>query len=159
MKTLPEQYFFRYAFPCTEVILQKKKITQQRFDDLKFAAENNIVPSRKILEDTYKTALENLKDIAAKEGRDCWDISVIKKYFGQGEHNNFIDSGRGEYGHAPESLKDMCRIKEGIVDDIKGDIIRVKYDSKERMCRNIYGIGLKKGSKVVIHYGYIVRKI
>lgn len=154
----PEAYFFRYAFPCTEVLLQKKKISQQRFDELKSAAEKGITPSKEILEDTYKTALENLRQIAAKEGKDCWDISVVKKYFEEDGHNNFIDSGRGEYGHAPESLKDMCRIKEGIVDDIKGDIISVKYNGKERMCRNIYGIELKKGSKVVIHYGYIVSR-
>lgn len=151
-----EQYFFRYAFPCTEVLLQKGKITKERFDSLKKAAESGKIPAKEILEDTYKTAFENLKKIANEMKRDYWDIEVIRKYFDEGGHNDFINSGGGEFGHAPESLKDMCRIKEGTAEEIIGDIVRVKCGSRERMCRNIYKLRLRKGDNVVIHYGYIV---
>ncbi|PIN87079.1 hypothetical protein COV19_01525 [Candidatus Woesearchaeota archaeon CG10_big_fil_rev_8_21_14_0_10_44_13] len=157
----PEQYFFRYAWPCTEVLLEKKKVSQQRFNDLKFAANNNIIPLRNVLEDTYKTAFENLKNIAKAMKKDHWDISVIKRYFDEGEHNNFINSGKGEFGHAPESLKDMCRVHEGVIDSINKGFIRVEYDNerKARMCMNPYKIKLKPGDRVKIHYGYVIEKI
>jgi len=152
----PEQYFFRYAFPCAEVLLQIKRITPQRFKDIKFAAENGVVPSREVLEDTFKTAIDNMKKIAAEEGKDHWDISVVKKYFDEGEHNRFIDCGGGFFGHAPPTIKDLCRITTAVVEDIKGEIVKVKYDSKERMCVNLYNLKLKKGEKVKIHYAYII---
>ena len=154
----PDQLFFRYAWPCTEVILQKKKITQERFDQLKKAAEGGRTPAKEILEDTYKTAFTNLKKIAAEIKKDYWDIEVIRKYFEEGGHNDFISSGGGEFGHAPESLKDLCRIKEGIVEEIIGGIVRVRHGKKERMCRNIYHLKLRKGDSIVMHYGYVVSK-
>jgi hypothetical protein len=162
-----EQYFFRYAFPCAEVLLQIKRIDQKRFDEIKSAAEKGIVPSREILEDTFKTAFENIKKIAAKEGKDYWDISVIKKYFDEGEHNDFIGCGGGFFGHAPATIKDLCMIKTAIVEEIKADdiqgnkseIVKVKYDGKERMCINFYNLKIKKGDKVKLHYAYIIEKV
>ncbi|MFC1731419.1 hypothetical protein ACFL6I_13960 [candidate division KSB1 bacterium] len=154
----PDQYFFRYAFPCAEVLLQLKRISQQRFDDLKFAAENNITPSREILEDTYKVAFENLMKIANDMKKDYWDIEVIKKYFEEDKHNEFINTGHGTFGNAPESMKDMCRVITAVIEEIKGHILKVKYDGKERMCRNIYNLKLKQGDKVRVHYGYVVEK-
>ena len=59
----PEQYFFRYAFPCAEVLMQLKRVTPERFEELKTLAETGKTPSREILEDTYKLAMENLKKI------------------------------------------------------------------------------------------------
>ncbi|MCX6707931.1 MAG: hypothetical protein NT001_07430 [Candidatus Woesearchaeota archaeon] len=159
MKTLPEQYFFRYAWPCTEVILQKNKITKERFEQLKKAAESGETPSRDVLEDTYKTAFENLRKIAKNRGKDYFDIDVINEYFELGGHNDFINSGGGEFGHAPESMKDICRIIYGTVMDIKDDIIKVSYKNNVRMCRNIYKLKLRKGDTVRIHYGYVVDKI
>ena len=163
----PEQYFCRYAFPCAEILLQIKRIDQKRFDEIKSAAEKGIVPSRKVLEDTFKTAFDNIKKIAAKEGKDYWDISVIKKYFDEGEHNDFIDCGGGFFGHAPATIKDLCRIKTAVVEDIPGvniqgekaEIVKVKYNGKERMCINFYKLKLKKGDKVKLHYAYIIEKI
>lgn len=158
MDKTPEQYFFRYAFPCAEVLLQTKRIDQKRFDELKSAIDRGATPSREVLEDTFRTAFENMKGIAKREGKDHWDISVIRRYFEEG-HNMFIDSGGGYFGKSPESIKDMCRIKEAVVGSIIGDAVKVKYGSKERMCRNIYRLGLKKGDKVRMHYGYIIERI
>jgi hypothetical protein len=158
MKASPEQYFFKYAFPCAEVLLQIKRIDQKRFDDLKFAAENGVVPSREILEDTFKTAFDNIRKIAAEEGKDYWDISVIKKYFDEGEHNKFIDCGGGFFGHAPATIKDLCRVTTAVVEDVGGDAVKVRYDGKERMCINFYNLKLKKEDKVKVHYAYIIEK-
>lgn len=155
----PEQLFFRYAWPCAEVLLQLKRISQERFDELKKAAESSSVPSREILEDTFKVAFENLKKIAAEAKKDYWDIEVVRKYFEEHGHNEFINSGHGTFGNAPESMKDLCRIKEGTVEEIIGGIVRVKYGKSERMCKNIYRLKLKKGDNVAMHYGYAIEKV
>ncbi|MCX8147528.1 MAG: hypothetical protein N3D84_03610 [Candidatus Woesearchaeota archaeon] len=157
----PEQYFFRFAWPCTETLLQKKKITQQRFNDLKFAAEHNLAPSRNILEGTYKNAFENLKKIAKQMKKDYWDIEVIKKYFEQGEHNRIIESGHGEYGNAPPTLKEMCKISKGIVEKVEikegRKVFSVNINGKERKCLDFYNLLPKEGDKVLVHYAYIVK--
>lgn len=155
----PEQYFFRYAWPCAEVLLQLKRISQERFDEIKAAAEKGITPSREMLEDTYQVAFKNIKEIAEEEGKDYWDISVIKRYFEGEQHNKFINSGHGTFGKAPEAMKDICRIINGTIMEVKDDIIKVSYKNNVRMCRNIYKLKLKKGDNVRIHYGYIVDKI
>ncbi|MFO8016163.1 MAG: hypothetical protein R6U32_03600 [Candidatus Woesearchaeota archaeon] len=156
---VPEKLFSRYAFPCTEVILQKGKISQERFNELKAMAEKGVTPPKKILEETYTTAMEQMDRIAERRNTGRWDIEVIKEYFERGGHNDFIDSGGGEFGHAPESMKDMCRILEGEVEEINGGILKVRVKGRERMCRDIHNLGLKKGNRVIIHYGYVVGKI
>ncbi len=155
----PEQYFFRYAWPCTEILLQTKRVSQERFDNLRELAEEGETPSREILEDTYKGAFENLKKIAQELKLDYWDISVIKRYFIGNWHNEFINNGGGTFGHAPEPMKDMCRINIGIVEEIGDRFVTVKFGTKQRRCFNIYNLHLEKGDKVSMHYAYVIEKV
>ncbi|MFH1440106.1 MAG: hypothetical protein ABIG89_06055 [Candidatus Woesearchaeota archaeon] len=184
-----KQYFFRYAWPCTEVILADKRITQQRFDNLKSAIENNITPSREILEDTYKVAIDNLKELAERinaernKGNnhnsnindknqnnqiDYWDVEVIKAYFTEKVHNEFIESEKAFFSKFPPSIKDLCRIHKAVIEKIENingkRIVFVRYNvksnvkSKERRCINLYNLELKQGDEVIIHYAYVIEK-
>ena len=155
-----EKYFFKYAWPCTEVILTDKRISQQRFDDLKYAAEHDIVPNRDVLEDTYKVAFANLKELAERMNAEkntyenkeedkefgkeknkkinYWDIEVIKRYFTPEEHNMFIESEKAFFSKFPPSVKDLCKIHTAVIDKIETiagkKIIFVSYNSDD--CNN-----------------------
>jgi len=183
-----EQYFFKYAWPCTEIILTDKRITQQRFDDLKYAVENDITPSREILEDTYKVAIDNLKELAERmnleESKDnnqnngsnnnedekinYWDLEIVKAYFSEKEHNALIDSERAFFSRFPPSIRDLCKIHKAIIENIENingkAIVFVKYNddkgiSKERRCINIYNLEIKANDCVIIHYAYVIEKL
>ncbi|MBT4823887.1 hypothetical protein HN695_00790 [Candidatus Woesearchaeota archaeon] len=173
IKDTPEQHFFKYAWPCTEIILTDKRIPQQRFDDLKYAIENNITPSREILEDTYKVAFANLKELAERLSKEqnkeinYWDMEVIQRYFTEAEHNMFIESEKAFFCKFPPAVKDLCKIHTAVIDKIEviSDriILFVKYkddkgEEKERRCLNIYNLEIKPQDKVIIHYGYIIEK-
>ena len=169
----PEQYFFKYAWPCTEVILADKRISQQRFNDLKYAIENDITPSREVLEETYKVAFANLKELAARMSAErnqqinYWDMEVIRKYFTEEEHNMLIDSEKAFFSRFPPSVRDLCKIHTAVIDKIETIagkvIVFVSYqinDKKiERRCINIYNLKLNPQDKVIIHYGYIIEKV
>lgn len=154
----PEQYFFRYAWPCTEMLLVRKKISEMRYKELKFAAESNITPARQVLEETYKTAIEQLRKVSS----DYWQIPVIRRYFVE-EHNAFIDSGHAEIANATPEQRELCKVYEGIVEEIKraGDynVVIVRYDSRERRCINLYGLDIKRGDAVTIHYNFVIEKL
>ncbi|HLC98975.1 MAG TPA: hypothetical protein VJC00_03145 [Candidatus Nanoarchaeia archaeon] len=153
----PEQYFFRYAWPCTEMLLIRKKISEVRYKELKFSAESNITPSRKILEDTYKTAISQLKKISS----DYWHIPVIRKYFLE-EHNRFIDSGEPEIAKCTPAQRELCKVYTGVVGEVKKagdyDVVIVRYGKSERRCINLYGLELKKGDAVTVHYNFVIEK-
>ena len=44
-----EWYFFKYAFPCSQVLLQLKKITQEEYAEFKKMFADNINKFRKEL--------------------------------------------------------------------------------------------------------------
>ncbi|MBT4540471.1 hypothetical protein HOC35_03075 [Candidatus Woesearchaeota archaeon] len=164
---ISEQYFFKYAWPCTEVILMDKRIRQQRFDDLKYAVENDITPSREVLEDTYKVAFVNLKELAERMNKDCWDIEVIKRYFSEDEHNMLIESEKAFFNKFPPTVRDLCKIHTAIIDKIETiagkRIMFVKYKINgkeiERRCINIYNLSIEPNDIVIIHYAYIIEKV
>ena len=153
-----EEYFFRYAFPCSEVLLQLKRIDQEDYDSLEKMLLKGEVPSRSDLERIFPVAFERIKRLAGKMGRDYWDFDVISEYWLR-DHNDVIDRGEGIYGVASESFKKLCRVNVADIVERKGDNLIVEYDGGKRVVSDVLVRDVNVGDKVRIHYGYAVEKV
>ncbi|MBW2971074.1 HypC/HybG/HupF family hydrogenase formation chaperone [Candidatus Woesearchaeota archaeon] len=156
-KVTSETYFFKYAFPCTQVLLDQGKIDQATFQKLKLMHDTHQIPDRKTLENTYKSAFRRLKMIAKRKDKDYWDIEVIKKYFLE-DHNIFINLGEGDYANFPTELKELCKVYVAEIVDKNGDILTVRYPNTQTQSK-VVGKELpeaKVGDKVTIHLGFAV---
>jgi len=123
----PEEYFFKYAFPCSQVLLQQRRISQEKYKNLMDMYNKGQTPDREVLESVFQAAFTRIKKLAVEMQRNYWDLSVIKEYW-EKYHNQIIKQGEGMYGKAPESFKDLCRIHVAEVVEVKGEMMRVKYD-------------------------------
>jgi len=156
-----ESYFFRYAFPCAHLTLERGAITQEQYDVLQRRFLEDDPPSREELEKTYTVAFGFLKALGEKMGgKDKWDKSVIRKYWRGGAHNEVIDRGEGYFEDKPEALKELCRIHIAeIIKKIDNKLI-VKYkNNKMRVVFNDIVPEAKVGDKVTIHYAYAIELI
>ncbi|MDP2926048.1 MAG: hypothetical protein Q8N99_06760 [Nanoarchaeota archaeon] len=155
---LPELYFFKYAFPCAFVILQRGNLSQEEYNNLNKKFLEGKSPSREILEKSFPVAFTRIKRLAEKMNKDMWDFEVIRRYWNK-EHNRIINNGEGMYGKAPESFKDLCRINMAEVVERKGNMLIVGHDRKERIVFDVLVPDAKVGDKVKIHYAYAVEKV
>jgi NADPH-dependent ferric siderophore reductase len=154
-----EEYFFRYAYPCSEMLVKLGKLNKETKRLLDSEFESNTTPTKLELEEAFPAAFRRIKLIAKKMNKqDYWDEYVIKKYFRE-EHNNFIDANDGTYAKLPQSLKNICKVYVAEVMDVKDNILVVKYDHTERSVINKFLNDVKKGDKVTIHFGFAVEKI
>lgn len=157
-----ERYFFKYAFPCANVILERGNISQEEFDNLKRLFDDGEVPEREILEGVFSKAFERIDRVASRMGKVRWDLDVVKEYW-KNEHNRLINNNEEDYEKAPESFKDLCRINIAEVVERKEDMLIVKYGSGNvRVVFNSLVPSAKVGDRIKIHYGYgveIVDKI
>jgi len=153
-----EEYFFRYAYPCSDMLLKLGKLDKDSKEILDKEFECNVIPTKLQLEEFFPSALIRMKNIAKKMNLDYWDIAVIKKYFRE-EHNKYIDSNDGAYAKLPPSIKDICKVYIAEVIDVKDNILVVKYDHKERSVINKFIPDIKKGDRVTIHFGFAVEKV
>ena len=165
-----EWEFFKYAFPCSQVLLQQGKITKEEYEDLKKKFLDCGAPEREILERVFSAAFVRIKKLASEQNKDYWDFEVINEYW-ENYHNKIIDEGEGIYGKAPESFKDLCKIHEAEVVERKGNMLIVRYsgdgsrdedrsrDETERVIFDTLVKDAKVGDKVKIHYGYGVEMV
>lgn len=153
-----EEYFFRYAFPCSQVLLQLKRISEADYDSLEGMFLRREVPARGKLEETFPVAFVRIKKLAARMDKNYWDFDVIKEYWLR-DHNEVIDRGEGIYEVAPESFKRMCRINVADVVEREGDNIIVRYGENKRVVSNFLVPDVTVGEKVRIHYGYAIEKV
>jgi hypothetical protein len=155
-KLSPESYFLRYAFPCTYVIKQRGDITQKTFDILEKAVMKSGKVDRALLESVYKKAFERLRNLAIEMKKDYWSIDVLKEYF-RNKHNSLIMIGDGNYAHAPESLKEMCKVQKAVIVEKKEGFLVVKYNKdKTRVVGSIFLPNARIGDRVLIHHGFAV---
>jgi hypothetical protein len=155
-----ENYFLRYAFPCTYVIKQRGEIDDKIFKKLENATFKNFKIERKLIESTYKKAFERM-DRVAKEMKinDHWDIRVIKEYFTK-KHNEMIEAGDGSYAVAPKVFKELCKVKKAKIIDAKEGFFIVKYDkNKTRVVASFFVPNAKIGECVMIHHGFAVEMV
>lgn len=153
-----ERYFFKYAFPCSQVLLQLKKISQEEYTDLRKKFLKKEFPSRETLERVFSAAFTRIKKLAEKMQKDYWNPAVIKEYW-ENYHNQIITEGDGMYGKAPESFKDLCRINIAKVIERKGNMLIVNIDGNRRIVFDVLVPDISIGDKVKVHYGYAVEKI
>ena len=103
-----EEYFFRYAYPCSETLVRLNKLRVEKKKILDKEWEANVIPTKLELEECFPAAFKRIKKIAKDMDKDYWDISIIKKYF-QEEHNKYIDADDGDYKRLPPAIKDICK--------------------------------------------------
>lgn len=150
----PERLFLRYALPCTFLLIVQKKIPQETANLLEEIYIKNKPLERKVLEEIFTTAYEQIKIIA--KDKDPWNNETIKKYFLE-KHNDFVDH-RDEI---PEGLKDFCRIQEAQIIDMHSNYeVTVMFHShKTRIVKTKLVENTNIGNLVRVHYYYIVDKL
>jgi hypothetical protein len=153
----PEQYFFRYAFPCSHIKLKRKEITLEKYHELEKRFLENNPPEKKELEKIYSNGFFFIKRLAKKRNKEYWDIEILEEYW-KTEHNNIIDKAEKNYKDSPEPMKDLCRTINAEIIEKKPGIIIVKYDNKKRNVKNPFFPELNIGDTVKIHYSYAVDK-
>ncbi|MDP2750010.1 MAG: hypothetical protein Q8O89_04210 [Nanoarchaeota archaeon] len=155
-RTPVEVYFLRYAFPCTYVKLARGEISESDYNELEKSAIEGFILSRPRLENIYKTAFFQIRNLAREMQKDIWDYEVIEEYFMR-RHNEIINKGEGLYSIAPEKQKDLSRVKFGIVSEKKNDVLTVSFeDNTKRKVLNHLVPKAQAGDKVSVHYAHAV---
>jgi len=157
----PEQYFFRYAYPCSENLVMLKKITDKEKKELEIKFLKNQCPSRKELEKYYSAAFERIKKVAKAMKRKPWDIDVMREYFID-EHNRVIERNEGNYKLLPKSMKAICKVYIGEVVERKGNILTLEINDKGKKTKRKVldnSLNAKKGDKVTVHYGFAIESL
>lgn len=109
-----EVYFLKYAFPCAFITLQRGRISQSEFEMLERAAIAGAVVARADLERIFAPAMRRLRKLAEKKGYEMWSRELVAEYYFT-NHNRIIDEGEGDYGNAPEVLRELCKIFPAVV--------------------------------------------
>ncbi|MBN1544844.1 hypothetical protein JW898_05285 [Candidatus Woesearchaeota archaeon] len=146
---LPEVYFLRYAFPCARVLVDlRKDITEEEFEQMQNAVENDIPLSRKYLEKVFHLAFERMKTVSD----DVWNVKTIRKYFCEGHEATLSKD-------LPPMIKRLCVVKPGkLVQYIKGCFKADLGDGDIRIVTALYK-DAKVGDTAMVHYGYAVEKV
>lgn len=159
-----ENYFLKYAFPCSFVLKQRGEIDDKIIARLERAAINNDKVSRELLERVYFRAFFRIKVLAEELEKDYWDLEVIKEYFLK-RHNELLDgmfNDKDDKGldvdpKAPKFLKNLCKVFVARIIKKGEDFLVVEYDNgKRRVVSNALVLEAKVGDNVSIHYGYAV---
>lgn len=158
MKKEAERYFFKYAFPCAFLKLERKEITKKEYGEMeeKFCEGNTISKSK--LERIFKPAFVRIKRLAKRMNKDYWNFDVIKEYW-LNEHNRIIDSNEEAYSETTSAFKDLCRIHKAEVTEKKENSLIVSYRGKKRRVYNTIVQDAREGNKVTIHFAYAIEKI
>lgn len=155
----PELYFLRYAFPCAFIKLQQGKLTKKLYDSLHEAALGKKAVTKAGLMKVFPLALGHIEQIATEKKINKWSVEAIKEYFWE-KHDDVIEAGEGFYASAPKVLCELCRVAPAEVLRRGGNWAVVKFaNNKSRSVLTELVPGLKKGDRVMVHYGYVVEKL
>ena len=154
-----EAYFLKYAFPCAFITLQRGGIDRKTYDRLEKAAVKGDALPRKLLEKVFTAAFRRIGVLAREKKCEVWDLRLIKEYYWK-RHNMLIRQGEGSYRFAPPALKKLCRILPATVESVRGKtaVVKFKNGGKRPVMTDLCG-RLKKGDRVMVHYGYAVEKL
>jgi len=154
-----EAYFLKYAFPCAFITLQRGAINQKTYDRLEKAAVRGDSLTRKELEKVFAAADRRMDILVRERGYKKWSFELVQDYYWKW-HDRFIKDGEGSYRFAPKVLKELCRVLSGTVVRVRKEaaVIRFKGGKTRPVMTALTG-PLKKGDKVIVHYGYAVEKI
>ena len=154
-----EKEFFKYAFPCSQTLMQLGRISKEDYEKLRKKFFNGKTPDREFLEKSFVAAFKRIKRLAKEMNKDYWDIDVIVEYW-LNNHNKMINSGDGLYSKTPESFNRLCRVNDALVVEKKEDQLIVEYGEKcVRVVSGFLVPNAKVGEKYRIHYGFAIEKI
>ncbi|MBW3012425.1 hypothetical protein KY311_04520 [Candidatus Woesearchaeota archaeon] len=148
-----ELYFLKFAYPCSEILRDLGKITDNDVEKLKQHMEKRQIPEREYLEKVFSAAVNRIK----KSNGRIWDKKIIRKYFVE-EHDDVIDSNEGSYAVLNDKIKNLCRVKKAELVRQKGRIFLAKTGKEERPVICLYD-NPKVGDNVLIHYACAVEKL
>lgn len=149
---LPEVYFLRYAFPCARVLVDfRKTMSENEFETLKEAVENDIPLDRKYLEKTFDRAIDGLKTVSD----DIWNINTIREYFWH-RHEEHLSKD------LPKIVHRLCIVRKGrLVKQIEKNgetFFKADIDNGDsRIVMPLYK-DAAEGDTAMIHYGYAVER-
>jgi len=159
MKTeTPERYFFKYAFPCAFLKLERKEITKKEYDEMEKKFCNGDSINKKNLERIFEPAFRRIKLLSERMKKDYWNINAIKEYW-LNEHNKLIDKNDSGWAEQTGRFKDLCKIHKAEIIEEKANSIVVKYGSRKREVYNVLVPDAKKGDTVTIHFSYAIEKV
>ncbi|MFH1210020.1 MAG: HypC/HybG/HupF family hydrogenase formation chaperone [archaeon] len=151
----PEQYFLKYALPCSYVLVDQKRLSKEEQEELRYRLLNNKEITKEELERTFTAAFRRIKELAKKMNKDYWDINVIKKYWLE-EHNRYIDKNDGMYSKFSENFREICKVYKAEVIEINKNILTVSYNNKTRKVFSDLIPNVKLKDMVTIHQGYAI---
>jgi hypothetical protein len=148
----PEAVFFRYSADCAYHLFSLGRIKKEQYIRILKCREKREVPDRAFLEAVYPAAMERIKRLAETLGKNHWDVEVIRKYFLE-EHNKVIDRGEGYYATAPNALKELCKVRMGIVKaKDKRNTYRVDFGDREEVVVGKYVPNVGVGDRISTHW-------
>lgn len=145
------QFFARYSYPCSVVLLEREEIDEKTQEKLK----NIYEPDKELLEKVFWRALVPLEKLAKKMNSDIFDINVQKKYWYE-THNELLSKQCKGFEHIKGKQLELCKIYPAEIINTKGV---VKYLNGERKVKLDFIEKPKKGNLVTIHYNYACEKI
>lgn len=158
----PEVLFFRYAFPCTRVILDRGGINQENYSKLEELAREGKAPNFDELEKIYKNAFSIMKKLYGKKYRHK---KSIEAYWIGGDHNKEINSNP-DYKDKSEEFKNLCKVRKvniiGKAPFLKETsawfVFKEQGNNEEQTAWNPYSLEIKKNDIVNIHHNIIIEK-
>ena len=158
-KISPERYFLLYAYPCSFVLVEQGRITEEKRKELEKKLLENKPLDRNELEHLFPAAFRRIKQLAEEMKKDTWNLGVIKDYFFGEKHNDFIDKGDGMYALVGQNFKDLCKVHKAKVIGRAGNVLTVKCGG---MIKNVFATlvpNAKKGDMITTHLAFAVEKI
>ncbi|MFH0970465.1 MAG: HypC/HybG/HupF family hydrogenase formation chaperone [Candidatus Diapherotrites archaeon] len=154
----PEILFVKYAFPCAFILRERNEITEEELSMIEQAALHEKILPRDFLERVFFRAFNRIDRLANEMKKRRWDYEVIHSYF-VSRHNEIISNGSEAYEHAPDSLRELCKVYSAKIQSIQDTTLVVKYGDKIRpVCGEMIPFP-KIGENVTIHYGYAIERV
>lgn len=132
------ELFLHYAWPCAEIRLRSKLISEDDFKRLKSFLKNKENIDIDFLTACFPKAVASLKEY--KNGTDCWSFESVSDYWRNGH------KGTGD-----------CAVKHFIVFEIRKR--RIVFVGLKHPVINEYNFELKVGDHILVHHKRIIEKI
>jgi hypothetical protein len=159
-KIRAEVFFLKYAFPCAFITLQRGKITKREYDFLWKCAVKGKPVSRETLERVFAAASRRIREMSLRKKMQPWSLEALREYYWR-RHNEIIDKRLESYKFAPLVLRELCKVMPARVLMLKRKVAVVKFEGsgKTRAVMTDLVGKLKKGDRVMVHYGYAVERL
>jgi hypothetical protein len=138
-----EQLFFRYAWPCADIRLARKEITEKQYRLLKFFRDNpHRQPGRRLLMECFPNAVRSLLETAATMRiTDPWSLEHVAEYW--------------RYHHEGPSPTELFEVELRSVDHILARInIRELFP-----LANPWSLEVEPGDRITAHNFHAIEKI